>query len=256
MPSGRLDRFRAARAPEGYRRIRRFTGRTENQAGASLGLEENARTILFLRLWLDLLPEAKLVLIYRAPWEVIDSLYRRGDEVFAKNPEFAVEMWQRYNRALLDALHASPGRTLLVSLETLAAYPRQWVSEVAELTGIPLRQPDEGLYEPGLLHGEGARDRVGPLFRHYPEVVELYAALESRAWNPPEVEPTPPWARGPTIEAERRLAINDWRMACALSAECERLRGELRLASDALNRARPLVASVDGEAVEGACDPS
>jgi len=213
---------------------------------------KDPRTILFLRLWLDLLPEARLVLIYRAPWEVIDSLYRRGDEVFAHDPEFAVVMWQRYNRALLDAMHAAPERSLLVSLETLANYPRQWVARVGALANLTLRDPDESLYAPELLHGAGAQARVGALFRHYPEVLELYAALESRAWNPPEVEPPPPWTRGPTLEVERRLAIDDWHKSCALGAECERLRNELRIAADALNRAPPHAAPRDGEAVEGA----
>jgi hypothetical protein len=50
---------------------------------------KDPRTTLFLDYWANLIPEANFLLIYRAPWEVIDSLYRRrnvGDEAFDFNP--------------------------------------------------------------------------------------------------------------------------------------------------------------------------
>jgi len=179
---------------------------------------KDPRTIVFLQLWLELLPDAKLILLYRAPWEVIDSLYRRGDQVFQEDPELAVRMWLRYNRVLLDALQARPSQCLLVSLETVAAHPGPWVARVGELAGVHLAPPRAALYDDALLHGSKAAVRAGSLFRHYPEVVELYAALQSRAWHPPGVEPTPPWARCPTVDAERRLAIADWQASCSTSA--------------------------------------
>jgi hypothetical protein len=194
---------------------------------------KDPRTLLFLPLWLDLLPDSKLCLIYRAPWEVIDSLYRRGDAIFTEDPEVAVRMWLRYNRKLLDVVHANPERCLLVSLETLAADADKWIAALSRVTGLPLTTPNTALYEAELLHGSQANDRADALFRHYPEAVELYAALESRAWRPPELEPSPPWARGATADAERRLAMRDWHGMCAISAECERLREELRRTREA-----------------------
>ncbi|HEX7669838.1 MAG TPA: hypothetical protein VF395_09655, partial [Polyangiaceae bacterium] len=89
-------------------------------------------------------------------------------------------------------------------------------------------------------------DRAGALFRHYPEVVELYAALESRAWHPTETEPTPPWARGPTADAERRLAMRDWHGLCAISVECEHLREELRRTRAALPATPESTGTEDG----------
>jgi len=50
------------------------------------------RTTLFLNFWKQLLPQAKFVFPYRSPWEVIDSLFARGDSVFADNPNFAAEI--------------------------------------------------------------------------------------------------------------------------------------------------------------------
>jgi hypothetical protein len=180
---------------------------------------KDPRTILFLRLWLDLLPDAKLALIYRAPWEVIDSLYRRGDEVFSEDPLLAVDMWREYNRALLDVAHTHGERCLLVSLETLAAHPAEWVAALSDATSIPLAAPNPALFERELLHGSDAADRAGALYRCFPKIVELYSALESRSWRPPGVEAPPPWANTPTLEAERMLAVRDWYGSCARDVE-------------------------------------
>ena len=60
------------------------------------------RTTLFLDFWSELLPEAKFLLIYRSPWEVVDSLYRRGDHTFQDQPEFALKVWYHYNRIIID----------------------------------------------------------------------------------------------------------------------------------------------------------
>jgi len=168
---------------------------------------------------LDLLPEAKLALVYRAPWEVIDSLYRRGDEVFSKDPGLAVDMWLKYNRTLLDVAYSHGDRCLLVSLETISAHPAEWVAALSDATSIPLTLPNSALYERELLHGSKAADRVGALYRCYPEVVELYSALESRCWRPPGVEALPPWANTPTRETERTLAVRDWYGSCARDVE-------------------------------------
>ncbi|MEY2832560.1 MAG: hypothetical protein RLZZ574_1818, partial [Cyanobacteriota bacterium] len=40
---------------------------------------QDPRTTLFLDFWAQLIPEAKYVFVYRSPWEVVDSLFRRGD---------------------------------------------------------------------------------------------------------------------------------------------------------------------------------
>jgi hypothetical protein len=210
---------------------------------------KDPRTTLFLRLWLELLPRAKLVLIYRAPWEVIDSLYRRGDEVFAQNPEFAVATWHRYNRTLLDASDAMPERCLLASVETIAAYPSQWVGKVRELTDAPLADPDPNVYDGTALHGAAAR--VGPLFHYYPEVVEIFSTLENRSWHPPDATRTPAGARRPTLELERRLALRDWQDSCTTAAECARLRSDLCGVTDRLQQLESVLADKENATDEG-----
>lgn len=57
----------------------------QNRLSSVWGWQE-PRTSLFLDFWAKLLPEAKFLLIYRSPWEVADSLYRRGMKCFNLNP--------------------------------------------------------------------------------------------------------------------------------------------------------------------------
>jgi hypothetical protein len=40
---------------------------------------KDPRSVLLLDFWKELLPEAHVLFTFRAPWEVMDSLYRRGD---------------------------------------------------------------------------------------------------------------------------------------------------------------------------------
>lgn len=54
---------------------------------------KDPRTTLFLNFWKKELPDAKCLFVYRSPWEVVDSLYRRGDRPFQENPLFALEVW-------------------------------------------------------------------------------------------------------------------------------------------------------------------
>jgi hypothetical protein len=199
---------------------------------------KDPRTVVFLPLWSSLIPDAKFALVYRAPWEVLDSLYRRGDAAFVDDPELAVKIWLRYNRSLLDLVLAAPERCLLVNVATIAADPAAWVAAVAKRTGIPLGVPKRAMYDPALLHGEQARDRAGIIFRHYPEVVELFATLESLAFRRTGIEAPAAWAHGPAAEAERRVAMRDWQGGCAASVERENMKGDLQRALAAIERAR------------------
>ncbi len=50
-------------------------------------MEKSSGQPLFLDFWRSLLPNAKFC-DYRAPWEVVDSLYRRGtNPIFFSQPD-------------------------------------------------------------------------------------------------------------------------------------------------------------------------
>src|SRR6185437_4255202 len=58
---------------------------------------KDPRTTLFLQFWEQLLPEARYVFVYRQPSEVIDSLFRRGDDSISLTPELAAQAYMRHN---------------------------------------------------------------------------------------------------------------------------------------------------------------
>lgn len=59
------------------------------------------RTCLFLQDWMQLLPSARQLVVYRHPLEVQQSLLRRGHWDLALFPDQAIRAYQTYNTALL-----------------------------------------------------------------------------------------------------------------------------------------------------------
>jgi uncharacterized coiled-coil protein SlyX len=123
----------------------------EARASRPLWGWKDPRTALFLPFWERLLPEARFVFVYRDPWEVIDSLYRRGDDRFGHDPVAAARLWSHYNRAILDAQARMPGRSLLFKLGDVATDPAGFVEQVGRAFDIRLGPPAD-LYRPHLLH--------------------------------------------------------------------------------------------------------
>jgi GT2 family glycosyltransferase len=121
------------------------------RSGLPLWGWKDPRTTLFLPFWERLLPAARFVFVYRAPWEVVDSLYRRGDPTFQREPELAVRLWAHYNRIILDALPRLRGRAALFSLEDVVAAPEAVVERINQVLSAGLHPPRPGVYKPGLL---------------------------------------------------------------------------------------------------------
>lgn len=195
---------------------------------------KDPRTVLFLPLWLSVVPNAMFAIVYRAPWEVIESLYRRGDPILVDDPESAIKIWLHYNRTLLDLVRALPERCLLVNADTITANPAAWVAALAARSGLPLGAPDAAICEPALMHGSEARDRAGVVLRHYPEAIELFAMLEDRAFRHAGTGAPTPWTRSLSAEAEARLAMRDWYRSCAATVERDRVKADMARALAAL----------------------
>jgi hypothetical protein len=194
-------------------------------SGRAWGFKD-PRATLFLRMWAEICPEARFLFVHRVPWEVVDSLYRRGDAVFSTDPELAIQAWLYYNRAILDFSNHAPARCSFVNVETIAEYPVEWVAAVAKHAGIALGPPSPSIYEAGLLHGSLARARASVIVEHFPDAIRLFGALEARAWRPAGA-PAVPFRSGATPETERRLALEDWHQICVVSGERDKLREEL-----------------------------
>ena len=141
---------------------------------------KDPRGTLFLDFWESRLPEAKYIFLYRAPWEVVDSLYRRGDAIFQESPHFALEIWLNYNRALMDFYDRCPEKSLLLNIEDIRLNREALSSAIAQKFGITLSiQPD--IYDSSLFHAQISQSSYARLLQQFfPESVKLYEQLEAR----------------------------------------------------------------------------
>lgn len=167
--------------PEGY--IGKARQLVENNASATKawGWKE-PRTTLFLNFWSHLLPDARFLLIYRNPWEVLDSLYRRGDDVFYKSPEFALEVWIAYNEKILEFCSQNPEKCLLVNINSVTSNPKSLLIRIQEKFGICLTPPNSQIYDASLLKNQ-VSESVHPYIikEFFPKAFDLYDRLNSMA---------------------------------------------------------------------------
>ncbi len=143
---------------------------------------KDPRTVLFLDFWLEQIPEAKFVFVFRSPWEVIDSLYRRGDEAFLANPNFAVEVWTHYNQTLLNFYTRYSNRCLLIDIREIAGNPEILTKAMKDRLGLSLELPKSDVFDNSLLHQQSYKNHRALLIEHYfSEAVGLYRKLISKA---------------------------------------------------------------------------
>ncbi len=104
---------------------------------------KDPRACFFLVLWKYLLPDARVLLVYRHFSESTYSLSQRHSsdlftgegnayihERFWEEPDLALRMWLVYNNALLAFARAYPEDTLAVSLDMIRdGFPVVWAIE-------------------------------------------------------------------------------------------------------------------------------
>lgn len=104
---------------------------------------KDPRACLFMMLWKHLLPDAKVLLVYRHFLESTHSLSRRHSanlfqeqgnlyihRKFWEEPDLALRMWLTHNEALLAFARSYPEDTLAVSLDMIRdGFPVGWAVE-------------------------------------------------------------------------------------------------------------------------------
>jgi hypothetical protein len=212
---------------------------------------KDPRTTLFLDWWSRMLPDARFVLLVRSPAEVIDSLFRRGDEAFTLNPAFAIDVWMAYNRRILDFCRAFPDRCFVASSEAAVADPVRLVNAVRDRWQIPLTEP-ANVVEPALFRGLVSQACRAVVAHLRPEALELHAALQAAAgMQPPPKSQFSGYDQGSLALAEWcRAAGLEGRLAEAhtrtdtLAVACEHSQAELAAARQrAETMARELAAA-------------
>ena len=211
------------------------------------------RTTLFLDFWSDLLPEAKFLLIYRSPWEVVDSLYRRGDPTFQDQPELALKVWHQYNQIIIDFYDRFSNRCLLANINTIVNFKESYIKAINQKFKTNLTAPESTVYDPSLFHAQPLDSYRPSLVNHYcPEAVEMYQELDARAWWPDET-PNFYWREliKPVYKAE---AFQEWvntrnqeRENKALRVQLENFQSQLHQTKGELENSQTQLHQIQGE---------
>lgn len=212
------------------------------QSGVPWGWKD-PRTCLFLDFWGDLLPEARFLFVFRSPWEVMDSLFRRGDEIFAANPVHAARVWLEYNHRVVDFLRRHRTRCLLVEVGQLAADPAGVFAAIRSRLGVPVGEPPER-FERDLLVRDDSRARAGLVECLLPEAVALYDEMRELAGTAERVGCRR--AGGGAALAEQ--GVVEWARASAAGARLKQLEAERDAAVAARREAEETVAVTVREA--------
>ncbi len=217
----------------------------QNRLSSVWGWQE-PRTSLFLDFWAKLLPEAKFLLIYRSPWEVADSLYRRGDEMFQSQPELAIKYWQHYNQKILNFYNREQHRCLLTNLKTIVQYQNAYIDTINHKFNVDLSHPAPTAYDPSLLRTEISSNSQRPtLIDHYfPEAIELYQELEGRGWHP-EQTPDFSWQELLKPSLYKTWAFQEWVNLRQLEIENKSLKSQLQEEKVELEEAKAIQAEAE-----------
>jgi GT2 family glycosyltransferase/glycosyltransferase involved in cell wall biosynthesis/ubiquinone/menaquinone biosynthesis C-methylase UbiE len=146
---------------------------------------KDPRTTLFLDLWHQLIPSAKFIFVYRSPWEVVDSLYRRAtDSAILNQPELAIKTWRFYNQKILDFYANYSENAILVNVYQVGQHPEQLIQEIQQKFELSLNVPQTGNFDRSLLIDDILQTNRPHLIKQcFPDVIDLYLQLEAIA-NP------------------------------------------------------------------------
>lgn len=184
-PAEQLDRAQFAGFREPARRLAASRARHLRWWGW-----KDPRTTLLLEFWDEILDDARYLLVYRYPWEVADSMQRTGEEIFLQHPEWALPIWDFYNRHLLGFYRRHSGRCLLVSANALPGGFRSLEQLIREKLGVELPdRPSADPYAPDLFRTGDATDPIVRLTAAAsPRSIRLLEELEAAADLPAPAE--------------------------------------------------------------------
>jgi hypothetical protein len=197
--------------PEPLEPIGRRLAADRARGGGVWGWKE-PRTVLFLDFWERILPEARFLFVFRRPWEVLDSLFRRGNAEFLAEPRLALRVWRHYNERILRFARRAADRCLVVEASQVVADQAGVAAAVRRRLDLPLSVPSAEC-EPRLFHSDHASWRPWLVRQLDPLAHELYLELRSLAGSDSPLPPLGDEAGG--MENALRVALAEWSRASA-----------------------------------------
>jgi hypothetical protein len=142
------------------------------------------RTCLFLAQWMEKLPQARCIAVYRHPLEIYYSFLKRRDWSALFSPESVFEAAAIYNDAIFAARALTPERFLILHAGASFADAPALAELVAGFLGIDL--PEQGLELPQFAAGEFSslgivREQHALMALAYPRAAKAYERMQSVA---------------------------------------------------------------------------
>ncbi len=130
---------------------------------------KDCRTTLFLEFWRKMIPDIKVLFVFRHPLLVVDSLLRRGtDFIVTRRPVIAFQTWRLHNRRILEFYCRNLPDCFLVDIDDLVAAPQAVSSQLFSKLDMPLGVQDfGGVYAPDAFK-QGRSVRQVYLMLRYP----------------------------------------------------------------------------------------
>ncbi len=196
----------------------------ETNARSSAWGWKDPRTTLFLDFWSGVVSEANYLYVYREPSEVIDSLYRRGDESIRLTPELAARAYITHNDMMLDHARRHRAQGIIANVSAVARDPKYFLAMLAEKLGVNLNVHAPSTFEGELMQTIASDDPRATLLRHHvPEIERLYARLESAA----DIPSTTGERKHASARVVKDAFFNDWLLANKREAESAQRDAEL-----------------------------
>jgi hypothetical protein len=155
------------------------------ERGRAWGFKDPRISVL-LPFWEKAAPGAGYLFVYRAPWDVLDSLLRLERRPLAGRATDCMKAWLVHNRALLDFANRNRQRCALLHVAALQTAPEQVLENANRVLlqiGSPPADPLEGTaYVPSLLTTLPRADlRAAVVADLFPDALRLYDELEAVA---------------------------------------------------------------------------
>jgi O-antigen biosynthesis protein len=207
---------------------------------------KDPRTTLFLDFWEHLVPASKYVFVYRSPWEVIDSLFTRGDIAFINNPSLAIRVWNAYNTAILNFYNSHPERSVLIHVSQLRGKAAEFINLLNNKLKLDIPPLKEEIFDGDLMHrSRSDSHRLALLDHFYPEAINILKALDSVADLPDKANDAEMEGPAPSF---KEWVFQDWldiQMMLKSKARLQKLEFELEQVRGELEQARTEVAHLD-----------
>jgi hypothetical protein len=169
---------------------------------------KDPRTSLFLDLWMDILPEARVIVCLRHPYQVHRSLLRRGEPFLHVDYSAAITGWNIYNQRILQVISRLPKeRVAVVDVETGFPKPRELADGLARFLELPLSPNAFEAIDPEAFHFEDDfREALENFETYLPAEGATYRKLRELDFLHPPASPTPTCSTTASIRSnEARL---------------------------------------------------